>query len=129
MAERRSLAERYDQLEAKHSTMVATATGAQPTTMHIQLVKVLSDLLELCQQFSTSKTPAPLRALLRMVHKLEGELVKEMAHVPPEAIRSFLLDLVGRLMSIVDVPIEVRNAHVPPPAGHAVTTGEDQPPP
>jgi hypothetical protein len=129
MAERRSLAERYDKLEARHSQMVDA--GAQPTTMHVQLVKVLGDLLELCQQFSTKQTPAPLRALLRMVHKLEPELVKEMAHVPPQAIREFLLDLVRRLLSIVEVPIEelTNHADAVPPITAPAPAGEDQPPP
>jgi hypothetical protein len=123
---KRSLADRYADLDDRRARIVSAS--AQPTALHIQTVRVLGELLEMAQVFSSSNVPAPLRAMMRMLHKLEPELVKELANVPPEAIREFLHDLADKIMSIVNVeePSSGDRAEVEP-AGAASPAREDQP--
>jgi hypothetical protein len=116
---RTSIAARYAALEDRRAAIVPA--GQQPTALHLQTVRVLGELLEMAQLFSSSSVPAPLRAMMRMLHKLEPELVKELATVPAEEIRQFLRTLAEKIMTIVDV--EEPGATAPGPTS---PTGADQ---
>lgn len=87
-------------MEARQAELVPGSVA--PTAVHSQSVKVLGDLLTMGQLFSTGKVPPGLRAMMRMLKKLEPELVHELAVVPPEQIKEFLGDLVSRLNSIIN---------------------------
>jgi hypothetical protein len=122
--ERRSLAERYDQLERRRDEL--TVAEAQPSAVHVQTVKVLKDLLTMGKMFSTGRVPAPLRAMMRMLDRLEPELVKELAGVPPEAIREFLSDLMHRIGTIIEVPVEEQHGTPTVDHGAPPVVGADQ---
>lgn len=103
---RRSLAEQYDHLVERRDELTTLSTTSTVSPVHIQTVKVLGDLLTLGQQFSTGKVPPALRAMMRMLHKMEGDLITELAVVPPEAIQEFLQDLVDRMLTIIRMPTD-----------------------
>lgn len=105
--ERGSLAERYDRL-AKRNTELARLPSSRtpPTAVHVQTVRVLGRLLTMGQEFSTAKVPAPLRAMMRTLHKMEPMLIEELASVPPDAIREFLGQLRDELDAIIATPLE-----------------------
>lgn len=102
----KSLAERYDAIEKRRGEIEKMGLQKQPTAVHIQTVKVLKDLLTLGRQFSTGSVPAPLRAMMRTLDKMEPVLIEELAAVPPEQIQVFLKDLADRLTSILEVPAD-----------------------
>jgi hypothetical protein len=99
---KRSLLDSYDELVGRRAELTQTS-GGNVSPIHVQTVKVLGDLLTLGQQFSTGKVPPALRAMMRMLHKMEPELVQELSVVPPAAIQEFLADLGRRIASIVDM--------------------------
>lgn len=99
---RRSLNEQYDDLIDRRAELMPAASKVSP--VHVQTVKVLGDLLTLGQQFSTGKVPPALRTMMRVLHKMEPELVTELAVVPPPVIKEFLQDLMDRIGSIVAMP-------------------------
>jgi hypothetical protein len=99
---RGSLSDRYDELTGRRDELMG-ATAAQVHPVHVQAVKVLGDLLSMGQQFSTGKVNPGLRAMMRMLHKMEPELVTELSVVPPEVIKEFLADLARRILTVVDV--------------------------
>jgi hypothetical protein len=101
---RRSIADQYDALVGRRDELLAVSAPSTVSPIHVQTVKVLGDLLTLGQQFSSGKVPPALRAMMRMLHKMEPELVNELSVVPPAMIKEFLADLMARMATIVDLP-------------------------
>jgi hypothetical protein len=99
---RRTLSEQYDHLVDRRAELMSVSTSSTVSPVHVQTVKVLGDLLTLGQQFSTGKVPPALRAMMRMLHKMQPELVQELSVVPPKVIRTFLADLIRQMQTIVD---------------------------
>lgn len=104
---RRSLLDRYEQLEERRGELESEAViRASPTPTHVATIEVLSKLLTLGRLYSTDKVPAPLRAMMRTLDKLKPTLLEELAAVPPEAIQSFMADLMVEIKRIVDATPE-----------------------
>lgn len=105
---RETMAERFDRLNTRGKELAANkAVGTpQPTAIHVQTIRVLSELLTLGQKHSTGNIPAPLRMMMTTLKRMEPTLIDEMAGVPADQIKEFLGQLVERLNSIINTPDE-----------------------
>ena len=95
---RRSLTERYEELEGRREGIAARQhERIAPSPVHLALV----DLLTLGNTYANDRVPLPLRTMMRMLDSMRGTLVEELAGVPPEQIIPFMAGLRDQIDRIV----------------------------
>lgn len=102
----RSILQAQADIAERQAELARMGLARQPTAMHRQAFTVLRDLLTMGKDLSNGSTPAPMRALLRTLDKMEPVFLDEMAKVEAEPFRAFIADLVRRLQTIVDAPVD-----------------------
>lgn len=96
-----SLADRYAALahDVERRPRVALV-GAQPTEVHRRAVHLMVSIMDLADSVDPDAVPAPLRAMTRMLRRMEDELVVEFATVPEDKVRQFMRELAEKIAAI-----------------------------
>lgn len=101
--ERLTILDRYDQLADRGDTLAALAPAAA-SDLHRATVEFVKELLLLGERYrSDQQTPAHIKTIVRLVQRLEPEMVEMLAKVPEDQIRGSLTELVNRMQQVLAV--------------------------
>lgn len=115
----KTISERMAALERRGDELAgvpATLAGLHP--VHAQTLDVLGELMHLGSSMSGGDVPTHLRVMMTMLDKGRPMLAEGIAALDPAQIQAFMAQLVGRIQTIIDTPLEVGgSAHDASPAG------------
>lgn len=100
------MAARFDELERRGNELAGRRRPGtpEPTEIHRRLVATLSDVLKTISNVSKDGVPTPILVAARAVRHMQGELLESIADVPEETVRNALLDIRGRIDSVLNAP-------------------------
>lgn len=102
MGDRPTILDRYERLTERSDELAKMALGVHPTEVHRAAVEALTDLLGMATTYGGPKVPAPLRAMVRTLDRMQPVLIEEIAKVPPDQIRAFMGELAAKMQAIAD---------------------------
>lgn len=110
-----SRAEEQWEEDMRRAEVSAVALGhALPTDAHKAVYQLLVDILELMTTHQED-VPAPMRALIRTLKRMEGLALEELSKIPPDVLQTFVRSLGERMIAATEadtlaLPAGERNA-------------------